>query len=109
MKKKLSKEYQAKVRKEWYEQNKPSGEAFGYPDCCIKAFGHDAPELMTGNPTKIQRQRYYAGFSDGYMKGTFTGFIPCEHHAKEIIKGKIKLEDLIEDRLPNIAPFPLYI
>lgn len=92
-----------RLQKRWFEINEPSGKAFGYPDCCIKAFGDQPPELMTGNPTKEDKQRYRAAC----INGEFTGFIPCIEHAKQILQGKITLESLIKNRRKDLPPFPL--
>lgn len=78
--------------KKWTEENKPIGEMLGYPDCCIKEFCQQPPQLMKGNPTKDDIMRYKAGC----INGVFTGFIPCAEHAKQILQGKITLESLID-------------
>lgn len=80
-------------QEEWYQENLPSGRAFGYPECCIREFGNQPPELLRNKkPTKDDKRRYKAGC----INGKFTGFIPCSEHAKQIVQGKIKLEDLID-------------
>ncbi len=80
------------IIKKWTEENYPSGEMLGYPDCCIKAFCNQPPELMRGEPSEDDRIRYQAGCIDG----KFTGFIPCSEHASQISQGKITLESLID-------------
>lgn len=79
--------------KQWTDENKPIGEALGYPDCCIKEFCNEPPQLMQGVPTKEQKQRLEAAYIDGF----YTGFIPCAYHAKQIIEGKISLSSLIDN------------
>lgn len=79
--------------KKWTEENKPIGEALGYPDCCIKEFCDKPPQLMKGAPTKDDKRRLKAS----YINGFYTGFIPCAEHAKQIIEGKISLESLVDE------------
>ncbi len=87
--------------KNWTEENEPIGKMLGYPDCCIKEFCQQPPQLMKGKPTKDDKRRYKAA----HLEGEFTGFIPCKKHAKQIVMQKIKLEDLIKSRTVEI-PFP---
>lgn len=87
--------------KVWTLENEPFGKALGYPDCCIKEFCEQPPQLMKGNPTKDDKRRYKAAC----VNGVFSGFIPCKKHAKEITTGKLKLESLIKNREVEI-PFP---
>ena len=88
----------------WHGMNDPIGRKLGYPECCIKEFGDDAPELMQKfHPTTEHQLRFKAAQIDG----VYTGFIPCIKHAQEIIAGKIKLADLIENRDEDLPPFPL--
>ncbi|MDD3686863.1 MAG: hypothetical protein PHE56_08870 [Bacteroidales bacterium] len=90
-------------RKNWHIINDPIGKTLGYPDCCIKEFGDDAPELMLNSePTEEHKLRYEAGCIDG----VFTGFIPCVFHAKQILAGEITLASLIKDRNEFVPPFP---
>lgn len=93
------------LQDEWYEENAPFGKQLGYPECCIKAFCLQPPELLKKiiEPSEVDIMRYNAGC----MKGEFTGFIPCEEHAKEIISGKRTLESLITDRDKTFPPFPI--
>lgn len=87
----------------WYKINAPLGEKLGYPDCCIKAFCNQPPELLKlMSVTENDRMRYNAAFVDGQ----YTGFIPCTYHAKKIMKGEITLTDLIKDRDIDMPPFP---
>lgn len=78
--------------KKWTEENRPIGEALGYPDCCIREFCNQPPQLLKGNPTKDDKRRHKAS----YVNGVYTGFIPCAEHAKQIVQGKITLESLID-------------
>jgi hypothetical protein len=98
----MNKANRKRLQEKWFKINEPTGKALGYPDCCIKAFGDNAPELMTGKPPKEVIQRYNAGC----INGVFTGFIPCIEHAKQIIHGKIKLTELIKNRKEDLPPFP---
>lgn len=78
---------------EWYQENLPSGQILGYPECCIREFGNQPPELLKRTkPTKDDKRRYKAGC----INGEFTGFIPCLEHAKQIAQGKITLQSLID-------------
>ena len=82
-----------KLKEEWYQINLPIGQMLGYPECCIKKFGDYPPELLKYNkPTKDDKRRYTASC----INGKFSGFIPCSEHSKQIVQGKIKLEDLID-------------
>lgn len=65
---------------------------FGYPVCCCVAF-----DMMLSNNRHPTPQQFKAANN--------TGFIPCEHHTKLILSGKITLESLIHDRKAVIA-FP---
>ena len=58
---------------------------------------------MTEKPSKDVVDRYKSGCLDG----VFTGFIPCSKHAQEVLSGKIKLNDLIQDRDEDLFPFPI--
>lgn len=87
------KEKLEKRKEEWYQENKPSGDILGYPECCIREFGNQPPELLRNRkPTKDDKRRYKAAC----INGKFTGFIPCSKHAKQILKGKITLQSLID-------------
>jgi len=87
----------------WYQENLPSGKAFGYPECCIRAFGNQAPQLMKkGKATRDDKRRLRAS----YIDDEYTGLIPCSEHAKQIIAGEILLTDLIKNRDRNLPPFP---
>ncbi len=68
--------------------NQVYGEWFGYPKCCIHYF--DSGEVIT---------------EDQYMAANYTGFVPCPDHAKQVLKGDVKLEDLIKSRKCEV-PFP---
>lgn len=91
------------LQEEWFEENAPYGKELGYPDCCIKEFCDQPPELLKKiHPSKNDVLRYKAGC----INGKFTGFIPCVRHAKEIIAGKIILASLITNRNQIFPPFP---
>jgi hypothetical protein len=91
------------LQENWYRINQPTGKALGYPDCCIKEFCDQPPELLKVlTPTDNDKRRFIAGCIDG----VFTGFIPCNYHAKQIISGNITLNSLIKDRDILLPPFP---
>lgn len=58
------------------------GYYYGYPKCCIEEFSTLKPKM------KYQ-----------IKAGQNSGFIPCRHHAKEIILGDTTLESLISKRV----------
>ena len=96
-----------KKKNEWTKLNKPYGKELGYPDCCIKSFCDLPPVLIRWLRKKniqipYMKECYNASFIDGY----YTGFIPCHKHAKQILKGKITLYDLIKDRNILFNEFP---
>lgn len=62
---------------------------FGYPVCCVDEF---CGSFLKG-------ERMTARSIDN------SGFIPCTHHSDQVKEGKIKIEDLIKDRLCP-TPFP---
>lgn len=65
------------------------GKFLGYPDCCVEHFEQNAgcqPE-------------------ECYKAANGTGFVPCPHHAKQVISGRKKLNDLIKNRSFSV-PFP---
>lgn len=86
---------------DWEGENAQLGYDLGYPDCCIKEFVNQPPESMKGAPSKVDETRY----KSACINGKFTGFIPCEKHAKMIESGEIKLSDLITDRI-IVPSFP---
>lgn len=87
---------------EFISTSKESGKAYGYPECCIDAFCKQTPGAL-GNkkPDANDRLRY----AMGHVNGKFSGFVPCLHHARQIMLGKIKLQDLIKNRTVRM-PFP---
>jgi hypothetical protein len=85
--------------------SRASGNAYGYPQCCIDKFCQQTPEVLQrqGAPTREDKLRFKAA----QINGKFTGFVPCYAHAVQIIQGKIKLEDLIEKTKRTVPlPFP---
>jgi len=95
---------EAQIKKQWFRKNYPSGKAFGYPDCCIREFGKQPPELIKGKkPSKSDVDRFKAGCTNG----EFTGLIPCTAHSVLILSGKITLASLIKNRRSDLPPFPL--
>jgi hypothetical protein len=74
--------------KEYCSNKRKLGEYYGYPDCCIEAFigrKHDKRRVRDICPRSCKAARR-------------TGFIPCDKHAEEILRGSIRIEDLIVDR-----------
>ena len=57
------------------------GRFYGYPECCIQAF----VESFDKFPNHVTEEQEIAS--------EYKGFIPCIEHAKQILEGKIKLED----------------
>ncbi len=68
------------------------GRYFGYPPCCIDQF-------IINHTNGIRVGSANEKAANGH------GFIPCDAHALQIIKKQIKLEDLIHDRVCEMA-FP---
>lgn len=92
-----------KLKDAWFAENAPFGKELGYPDCCIKEFCDQPPALLeVVSPTEDDIRRYKAGC----INGLFTGFVPCAFHAKEIMRGKITLRSLIQNRNKDFRPFP---
>jgi len=73
--------------KEYCSNKRKLGEYYGYPKCCIDSF-------MERN----QDKRKVREASKGREVSRRTGFIPCDKHAEEILRGSICIEDLIIDR-----------
>lgn len=97
-----------RLQQEWKKINEPYGRDLGYPQCCIDAFCSYPPVVIRWlrikkRPILGARMQYTAGCIDG----KYTGFIPCQKHAKLIMSGKITLESLIKNRMPFFEPFPL--
>lgn len=90
-------------KRKWHQVNAPVGKALGYPDCCIKSFCDQPPQLINLiGIGKAGKMRYDAGCIDGQ----FTGFIPCAGHARKIMNGEITLESLIVNRDSQFGEFP---
>lgn len=90
-------------KKRWHKINAPYGKQFGYPECCIRAFCDQPPELLKmASTTETDKMRYDAAF----VNGQYTGFIPCADHAKKILSGQCDLASLIKNRNPDLPPFP---
>ena len=64
------------------------GKYYGYPECCIKAFGR----FIRPHPLQLEVTNH-------------GGFVPCLRCSKLIIDGKIKIEDLIQNRECEL-PYP---
>lgn len=90
--------------KEFINSSLNSGKKYGYPICCINAFVAQPPSQLKLSGNKKDNE---LRFKMGHLNGTFTGFIPCLIHAKQIQAGKIKLVDLIDEQERTVpAPFP---
>lgn len=57
------------------------GEYYGYPKCCIKSFKYSMHKKEN-----VQAEQGY-------------GFIPCDKHTEDIYNRKIKIHDLINNRI----------
>lgn len=91
------------AKQRWYEENAPLGKDLGFPQCCINEFCAQPPEVLKRTKrTAADYARYDASLIDGKQ----TGFFPCAAHAKQILSGEIKLADLIQNRNPQLPPFP---
>ncbi len=76
-----------------YSNNELAGEFFGFPRCCVDEF-------------KIKEAKHFFPWRPGEKEMVADrGFRPCDKHYKEIIDGKLKLEDLIQNRICSL-PFP---
>lgn len=104
----MDKEYIKKLQQAWYDENAEFGKELGYPDCCIKEFCLDHPKILEYKrnkgipPSKEDLRRFKAAHVDG----NYTGFIPCNIHAKQINEGKITLASLIVNRSSKFGMFP---
>jgi len=98
----MNKDEIKRLQENWFRINEPIGKMLGYPDCCIKAFCDQPPELLNGSATKDDILRYRAGC----IAGKFTGFIPCIRHAHQILNGDIIIQSLINNRRKDLPPFP---
>lgn len=88
---------------DWRAENYDLGISLGYPKCCVEQFCEQSPlVLKKSKRTTSDVDRYNAGF----IGDNYSGFIPCSHHANEIISGKIKLQDLVQNRDSKFPPFP---
>ncbi len=99
----LTPERKTQLKQQWYNENAPLGRELGYPECCIKEFCDQPPEILKHQKaSKDDMRRYKAGC----INGQFTGFVPCAAHAKEITTGRITLQSLIKDRSILFRRFP---
>jgi hypothetical protein len=90
---------------DFVKRSTESGKAYGYPSCCIEKFVSQTPSYLQSNrPTDADKLR----FKTACINGKFSGFVPCDNHAKQIFKGEITLEQLIDTKTRSVAlPFPL--
>ena len=68
------------------------GKYFGFPKCCRKAF-------------EKSKEDWELRCKAGELNGVGTGFVPCAWHAQLVVAGKVRLQDLIRNRLCPL-PFP---
>ena len=66
------------------------GRALGYPECCTRQFVRNMRKAPEFGPIHHRSQ---------WKAGARTGFIPCRRCAAKVNKGKVRLEDLIQNRL----------
>jgi hypothetical protein len=85
--KKLKKYYDSE-----YTHLVAQGYMYGYPECCIIEF--------------IEERFMKSVMSPLLIENNFSGFIPCIKHSKQIIKGDIKISDLIQNyRMTGLPKF----
>lgn len=76
--------------------NRQYGQYYGYPTCCIDEFvGFQKDGVI--QPARFRPKEQ--------QKAQKNGFIPCVKHAKEILQGKIHIEDLILKTRQEPKPF----
>lgn len=68
------------------------GKYFGYPQCCIEAY----LKILANGGRKTAEQANPKVHRD-------TGFIPCPDHARQVLRGEVTLESLVNNR---IYPYP---
>lgn len=91
------------AKAEWREENYDFGISLGYPECCVEQFCNEPPLFLKNTKRRIiDVDRYNSAF----INGEYTGFIPCDKHATEIISGKLLLQDLVQNRDDKFRPFP---
>ena len=62
------------------------GEYFGYPKCCVRSFLRYMSGTSKRDPIQVQASHP-------------EGFVPCKMHAKVILTKKVKVMDLLENRV----------
>ena len=76
------------TKEEKIDSQKKLGKYYGYPQCCIDQFVKETEKgIMSGKLRNIP--------------SNYTGFIPCDNHIEQIIRGVVKIEDLIQNRECN--------
>ena len=68
------------------------GKYYGYPKCCVQAFNNQLLRGRRPHPEQLSVTNH-------------GGFVPCLRCSKLIIDGKIKIEDLIQNRECEL-PYP---
>jgi hypothetical protein len=71
------------------------GHFYGYPPCCIDFFQQALAKKLKFKDFPLTQQQAAAH-----------GFVPCEHHAEQILLGKIKIQDIILSTRRCQKPFP---
>jgi hypothetical protein len=88
---------------EFLKSAKESGEKYGYPECCIKAFLSQPPSHFKNN---VANAKDRLRFSMSYVDEKYTGFIPCYAHAYLIRRKLVTLESLITGKQEVPEKFP---
>jgi len=69
--------------KHYYER----GRYYGFPRCCVRSF---VEPFKTGGTIVLMKDRPKV-----QRLVAANGFVPCKRHARLILDGKIKIQDLI--------------
>lgn len=75
-----------------FNKQRVMGEYYGYPQCCVDEWCASHPLFFSERP-------------DVQQMASQEGFVPCIKHSEEIMEGKTKVEDLIQNRICPL-PFP---
>lgn len=70
------------------------GDYFGYPKCCIRAFHR-----------MLVNKKEFKTISQERQATTQNGFVPCQRCAERILKGEIKIHELIQPTRQAPKPF----
>jgi hypothetical protein len=75
-------------------ERKSHGYFFGYPQCCIDSF-----------QTNLKKRIKFQDLPLTQRQAAAHGFVPCEVHAEQILKGTLKIQDLILPTRQCTKPF----